>query len=78
MGPEEGASRAGRGIELDASSYRRALNNLDLWLRIASTASAEELEQLLDAQLSVMVIFEFEFERRFPVQHRRWDEKSRR
>jgi hypothetical protein len=56
----------------DGEAFGRVLNNVDVWLRIAGVADADELRRFLDGTLGIMVILEHEFERRFPAEHAAW------
>jgi len=56
--------------EIDA--LMRAISGPDKWLRLAGIMDADQLERLLDGQLNVMIIFDHEFQRRFPNEHAAW------
>jgi hypothetical protein len=58
--------------EIDGDGLLRALSNGDVWLRIAGIADAALLARLMNGLLNTMVVFEHEFERRFPREHAAW------
>lgn len=51
-------------------------DTLDYWLRIAGTASAEELRRLLDGVINIGIVMTAEFERRFPVEYARYEQDN--
>lgn len=58
-----------------AAVMGRVYSRTDAWLKIAGLADAETFERLLDGHMNVAVIFEHEFERRFPQAHANWMKK---
>ncbi len=58
--------------DLNSTNILRVLSSTDLWLRITGVITTDEFKRILNGQLNVMIIFEVEFKRRFPVEYAIW------
>lgn len=51
-------------------------SRVDVLIRIACIATADQLAGMLDGAMNAMIVLEHEFERRFPKEHAEWERRT--